>query len=258
MGSSPRIAVLLPVFNRTKDLTASLASLRDQGAAHTVVIVDDGSQPPVVLPSSTSHDVALLRTDANRGITSALNLGLEYIYRHKFEYVARLDAGDRMLPGRLDAQLEFLERHREHVIVGGNVRFAIGDREIRPFRLPTTDSAIRRRFHLRTAMFHPAVMMRTAALQQAGGYSTEHPHAEDYDLFMRLLRCGGRAANLEQDVIVYAISESSISSLHRRAQELTILRILWREFDYLLWESYVGLARRTLLTLFPELPVRGP
>lgn len=121
-----RVAVLLPVYNDQHGLDRSLDSLRHDGAAFDVVVVDDGSEPPVRVPGDgrdLPFAVTLLRLPQNRGITGALNAGLACIEAAGHAYVARLDAGDLSLPGRLAAQTAFLDRHPEHAVVGTQTEY---------------------------------------------------------------------------------------------------------------------------------------
>src|SRR5690348_12197981 len=94
-----RIAVLIPVFNERGRLRDSLESLRAQGVPFTVVLVDDGSTPPLHVKSEAyDFPIVVLRLERNSGIEAALNAGLEYIESRGFELVARLDVADRCAP----------------------------------------------------------------------------------------------------------------------------------------------------------------
>ena len=107
---SRTIAVLIPVFNDDGQLDATLRSIDEPGVPVVVVIVDDGSDNPVVVRHALRHEVVVLRHDVNRGIAHALNTGLAYIVDRGIPYVARIDNGDRCAPGRLARQHDFLER----------------------------------------------------------------------------------------------------------------------------------------------------
>ena len=65
---SRSIAVLIPVFNDDGQLDATLRSIDDQRGPVVVVIVDDGSDTPVVVRHESRHEIVVLRHDVNRGI----------------------------------------------------------------------------------------------------------------------------------------------------------------------------------------------
>src|SRR5438067_1848511 len=116
-----RIAVLIPVYNEPGCMAATLRSLCGQGVPFTLVLVDDGSTPPLTFdPEPLDYPVVLLRMPKNGGIEAALNAGLEYVAEAGFELVARVDAGDRCAPTRLRRQLAFLDAHPEVQLVGSD------------------------------------------------------------------------------------------------------------------------------------------
>src|SRR4029453_17061891 len=95
---SRSIAVLIPVFNDDGQLDATLRSIDDPRVPVVVVIVDDGSETPVVVRHPSHQEIVVLRHDVNRGIENALNTGLAYIVQRGIPYVARLANGDRAGP----------------------------------------------------------------------------------------------------------------------------------------------------------------
>lgn len=78
--SSMSASIIIPVYNRTEDLLNLLAQLRRQHLQNfEIVIVDDGSWPPVsesVAISEYSFPVVLLRHPAQKGIAAARNTGI--------------------------------------------------------------------------------------------------------------------------------------------------------------------------------------
>jgi glycosyltransferase involved in cell wall biosynthesis len=157
-----RLALLVPVFNEQRGLERSLDSLRREVAQFEVMVVDDGSVPPISIPDTLPYRVTLIRLADNRGISAALNAGLERIINEGFEYVGRLDAGDISLPGRFAAQIAFLDRNPEHAVVGTQAEVVDEEgRHLYMFRPPTDHEHLTRQLHYRNPMCHPSVMIRT-------------------------------------------------------------------------------------------------
>jgi mycofactocin glycosyltransferase len=73
-------SVLIPTYNRQDHLDRALAALADQyepDAPFDVIVVDDGSDPPIrVDETGLPFDVHLVRLDQNRGRAGARNAGL--------------------------------------------------------------------------------------------------------------------------------------------------------------------------------------
>lgn len=73
------LALVIPVHNDQANLDRLLAQAAGFGIFDEVVVVDDGSDLPVVLPSERPEAVTLLRIEKARGAGAARNLGLEHI-----------------------------------------------------------------------------------------------------------------------------------------------------------------------------------
>jgi glycosyltransferase involved in cell wall biosynthesis len=252
-----KIALLIPVYNDREGLRRTLEGLPRE-VPLDVVVVDDGSDPPLSFPEvPPPHRAFLVRLERNRGIVGALNEGLRFILERGYPYVARLDAGDVALPGRFSAQLRFLEEHPDHALVGGQVRFVdMEGRETHHEAFPTEDGAIRRAMRGRNVFIHPAVMIRAQALREAGPYREGYSAGEDYEIFFRLMR-RYRVANLGEEVVVCQVNPKGISRQRRRAQLLSRLRVQLENFDPRLKESWLGVAKTLALLLTPWSVVQG-
>lgn len=246
-AARPRVAVLIPVHNDPAGLARSLAALAEDGSRFDVVVVDDGSTPPLGRPEDLPFAVDLLRLEPNRGITGALNAGLAHIAAAgRYDYVARLDAGDLGRPGRLAAQAAFLDAHPDHAVVGSWAEWI--DLEGRPlfvFRPPTSDAGLRRFQRYRVGLVHPAVMFRLAALEQAGFYDPRFNGAEEYELFLRLARAH-KLANVAEVYLQVETHPRSLSS-HRFRQGIVRLRVQARHFAPRDPHAWLGIARNLLL-----------
>lgn len=247
------IAVLIPVHNNINGLIESLSSIDEENVNYDVVVVDDGSEPIVNLSAQLTrrHRVQLLRLEKNQGIEAALNVGLTYIMKQRYRYVARLDAGDLCIENRLKKQRLFLEEHPESMLVGGNVRYLTQDREkLFDFIPPTTHAEIRRAMHFNSAFCHPAVMFRSDVFNIVGMYTDKYPAAEDYALFFKIAR-RMRVDNLDEFVLYKIDDIDSISNRRRRRQLLSRLQIQWKFFDFFEFASYLGFLQTLLLMVTP-------
>lgn len=209
----PSVSVLVPVYNGGAFFRAAIQSVLDQSFRDfECLILDDGS-------TDGSGDIAdeLARVDSrvrvihreNRGLVATLN---ELVDAARGEFVARMDADDLCLPTRFAMQVEFLRRHPEVVCVGSSHWLVDEqDRRIAAIKPPTDDAAIEQSaLQGHTPICHPAAMIRTAALRQAGGYRLDYYPTEDLDLWLRLGELGA-LANLPEPLICYRMHSGSIS-----------------------------------------------
>lgn len=156
------------------------------------------------------------------GIVPALNLGLA-VATH--EYIARMDADDISLSGRLQRQADFLDRHKEIGVVGTQAQIICqhGTR-LRKTHLPSRLRSHRMK-PLSPKVIHPSVMFRKTVIELAGGYRANYPHAEDHDLWTRVLEKSD-IANLRRPYLSYRTHQSQISALNIQSQASETLAVI--------------------------------
>lgn len=244
------VAVLLPAYNGQADVERTLASF-DEAAPVRVLIVDDGSTPPIVAPSLPNAIVEVLRLPQNAGIERALQAGIEALAARGCRYAARIDAGDLAAPGRLARQRAYLEAHPN--VAGVGMWTQVVTREGRPLfmlRPPEQPEAVRRQRFFRTCLVHPAMMLRVDAVREVGNYRVAYRAAEDLDLFVRLMQRYD-CANLPELGLYYEANEGGISATRRRRQIVSTLRLLWRHLDAGNIYDWLGLGKNLLHLVTP-------
>jgi GT2 family glycosyltransferase len=216
----------MPVRNGAELVEQAARSILEQTFADLeLIVVDDGSEDetPGIIRRLQEQDgrVVLVSGDSD-GIAAALNGGAAVA---RGRYLARMDADDLSLPRRLELQVEFLERTPEVGLVGGQliITSITGSRSSAVF-YPTSDAAIREMAGNASPFAHPAVTMRRELFDACGGYRATCPHAEDYDLWVRMLdRC--RGANLRVPVLIYRVHSGQTIFRSWREQCLSTLAV---------------------------------
>jgi glycosyltransferase involved in cell wall biosynthesis len=232
----------------------TMASLLAQTEPADIMIVDDGSQPPIEKPASSGAvDITLLRLEKNQGITGALNHGLASI-GERYEYVARMDCGDLCAPARIGLQQKYMDAHPDIDLLGALAD--IVDEDGAHLFVEGTGSGaynIRRKLYDNSAFKHPTFFFRTQALRRLATYSADYPHAEDYEILYRFAT-RGQVACLDDVLVVYEKTDAGLSNSNRRAQLKSRLAIQLKYFEPLKAVAYIGVLR-TLATL--TVPARG-
>ncbi|HYK05803.1 MAG TPA: glycosyltransferase family 2 protein [Thermoanaerobaculia bacterium] len=187
-----KVSVVMPVHNGARFLEESLASIVGD-AFDELVIVDDGSTDatPALLGAWAAREprIVIVTLERNRGLAHALNRGLETA---RGEYVARHDADEVYVRGRIAAQVEMLDRERDVVLV--STWFDIIDEQgrrtgtYRPSYSPEEIDYLLNFYNVLGG--HAQVMFRREAALRAGRYAEEFSTVEDYDLWRRLRRLG--------------------------------------------------------------------
>lgn len=244
------VAVLMPAYNGQADVDMTLASFSETAPVH-VLIVDDGSTPPIVAPLIANMTIEVLRMAQNGGIERALQTGIDTLAQRGFRYAARIDAGDRSVPQRLAKQRVFMELHPR--VAGLGMWTQVVTRAGKPLFMltpPPEPKAIRRMRFFRLCLAHPSMMLRIAAVREVGNYRAEYSAAEDLDLFVRLMQRYD-CANLPELGLYYELNEGGISATKRRRQVSSTLRLLLRYFNPVNPYDWLGLAKNLLHLVTP-------
>lgn len=247
-----RTAFLMPAYNPTReDLARTVDSLLAQSERADIVIVDDGSRTPVRETLAPRADVVVLRLDRNQGITGALNHGLEYIVNNGYEFVARMDCGDICLRDRIEKQQAYMDAHPDIDLLGAFADI-VDEHGDHLFFEGTSGgrAAIGRKLRDNAAFKHPTFFFRTSSIRKLGGYSTDYPHAEDYEFMRRIHRDGGIDC-LDDVLVVYEKNSGSISSKNRGAQLRSRLRVQLKYLEPMRLSAYAGMARTIVTLLVP-------
>lgn len=244
------VAVLMPAYNGQADVDLTLASFSESALVH-VLIVDDGSTPPIVAPTIPNMRIDVLRLPQNGGIERALQTGIDALAQRGFRYAARIDAGDRSVPQRLARQRVFMELHPQ--VAGLGMWTQVVTREGKPLFMltpPAEPNEIRRLRFFRSCLAHPSMMLRIDAVRAVGNYRAAYPSAEDLDLFVRLMERYD-CANLPELGLYYELNEGGISATKRRRQVGSTLRLQLRYFNAANLYDWLGLAKNLLHFVTP-------
>lgn len=220
MGAqTPAISVLLPVHNGERFVGEAVDSvLRQTFKDFELIVIDDGSEDGTaeVLAGFDDPRLRVHSLPENRGIVAALNFGFEL---SRGDLIARQDADDRSYPLRLEAALAALRLDPELVVLG--TACDVEDQEgcfLHTHSPPLEDAVIRWRMLFQNSFVHSSVVFRRRAVEDLETlYDPEHLHAEDYDLWCRLLR-QGKGGNLAEPLLAVRHHQGQVSVRAAEAQ----------------------------------------
>lgn len=249
---NPRVAVLMCAYNAERTLQQAVDSLYQNAVEFEVLIVDDGSQIPVLSYLQPRDNVSVHRLPFNVGLVAALNAGLDLLSQKNVEYIARMDADDLSGPHRLDMQAAHMEREPDTQLLGGWARFVdeVTLEPIGAFRPAAGGAELRKALALNTAVLHPTWFVRRQAILNFR-YRDKYPTAEDYDFLMRFSRAH-KIENIPDFILDYRVSSQGISVKKRRKQLFDRIKIQIEYFDFFFIWNYIGVLRTIALILTPS------
>ncbi len=229
-----RVTVVVLTYNRSEELCRSLARLEALPEHPAIIVVDNGSTDSTAERITVRFpDVKLVRAERNWG-AAGRNLGVEQVHT---PYVAFSDDDTWWAPGSLHMAADLLDRHPRIAVL--NARIVVGP-EARP------DPACTAMAHsplecvpgvgpMLTGFMAGAIVMRTRAFLQAGGYwPAFFIGAEETLLAMDILNAGGRIVYCPALTVHHWPSSARDSSLRRK---LTARNAIWT--------AWLRLPRRT-------------
>jgi glycosyltransferase involved in cell wall biosynthesis len=199
------VSVLLPYRNAAHTLGEALQSiLAERDLCLEVIAADDGStdEGPAHVARLAAHDARIVPI-ATGGIGIAATLSAAAAVA-RGDLLARMDADDISVGGRLALQAKALRRDPELAVVGARVEAfsaaPLGEgmlRYVSWLNSIITPEDHAREIFVESPLCHPSVMLRRSVFDAVGGFR-ETCWAEDYDLWLRLHAAGLRMAKIPE------------------------------------------------------------
>lgn len=177
-----RVDVVIPVRDGGRLLRRAVDSvLSQEGVDVHVVVVDDDSRDGA--PQRLRPDPRLtVVPNRGRGIADALETGFA---TGTAPYVARQDADDVSLPGRLHREVAHLEANPGIGLVSTGFEVLVGRRTIAVMS-PGPAGMLQR-----NPLCAGSVVVRRQVHERAGGYRREFVLSSDYDMWLRCAEMSG-------------------------------------------------------------------
>jgi glycosyltransferase involved in cell wall biosynthesis len=198
------VGVIVPVHGWSPYLAETLDGILGESPG-VVVVVDDGSDPPVELDPEQAPACRMVRLDRGRGLAGARAAGLAAL---DCQLVALCDSDDVWEPGSLGLRVAALGEaaacFARSVIVGPDGR-PTGERWDVPDRLELPE------LYERNPLCVSGVVLRRDAVVAAGGLECDLRLCADWDLWLRLLGRGERLVYEPRAVVRYRRRAGALS-----------------------------------------------
>ena len=195
------VSVVMPVRDAGEFLDRAVESILCQTLRDLeLILINDHSTDTAVSELDNSDPRLKIFNSKGHGLVNACNTGFAH---SQGKFIARMDADDISLSGRLECQLNYLYRHAdvdiagscveifsEQGIKGGLKRYQAWLNSVRE------PEQVRNQIFVESPLPNPGVMFRRVALEQLRGYRI-NDWPEDYDMFLRADAAGMRMGKPE-------------------------------------------------------------
>ena len=218
------VSIVLPYRDAEDTLDECIHSIHAQELKDWELLAvndnsSDGSQRLISRFAAKDNRIKPIQS-AEEGLVSALNLGVKH---SSSSLIARMDADDRMLPGRLSSQVDYMDSNPGTGLVSCKVEhyspLANDTRGYAKYVQWTNEQLSHEQISLNrfveSPLAHPSVLFRKKLFDQYGGYEDgEYP--EDYELWLRFLSAGVQMNKLDQVLLQWRDHPSRLSRQSER------------------------------------------
>lgn len=205
-----KVSVIVPCFNHEKFIEECILSVINQHYQNIeLIVVDDGSKdssPAILAKLSEKYGFKLILKN-NEGVCATFNKGLSIATG---DYITFIASDDYMPLYRVSEQVAALESMPEADVIAAGVKIVdenshvIGSKAPRGNGLVTFDQLLKRNM-----VFAPTAIFRKDVFKTYGFYP-ENYLFEDYYMWLRITKAGGKIFNIDKVWAFYRINRTNL------------------------------------------------
>lgn len=223
------VSIIIPTYNRAKDLDRALQSVIGQTYPHwECIVVDNHStdDTDLIVRAFGDSRIKLFKVHNHGVIAISRNEGIR---RADGKYLAFLDSDDWWRPLKIAASLNYLEQgidvvyHDLYRVSKSNQRFFWRKVSARDLSTPVFDDLLKNG----NALNNSSVMVRREVLSRINGL-TEDPcfvGAEDYHAWLDISKCTEKFKRIPQTLGYYWVGGGNATSPERTIKHLDALEV---------------------------------
>lgn len=207
-------SVVIPVYNKEKEIKSTLESVLNQTFADfEVILVDDGSTDNSVAIVRSCEDVRIkLVMQENQGVSAARNTGIR---NASAQYIALLDADDRWKTNYLEEQYKLIQKYPVCNVFAVNYYYlySFGNlvlNRVNHLNMHGEDGILDDYFYIGATSQPPiwtsAVVIRKKALEQINGFPVGIKSGEDLLTWAKLAYYN-KIAYSKKSLAIYVLRE---------------------------------------------------
>ena len=209
-GLDDLVSVITPAYKAAAVIEQAISSVQAQSHTSWELLIAEDCGPDhtreiVRRYSAADPRIRLIEPERNGGPAEARNHALAYA---KGRWIAFLDSDDHWLPDKLLRQIAFHRRHPDAVISFTGFRRISADGSQTGDYIPVPAVMNYRQLLGNTAIATSTVVVNR---RLSGEFRMKKTYYDDFACWLALLKDGGRAVGLNEDLMRYRVMEASVS-----------------------------------------------
>lgn len=251
----PLVSIVIPAYNAERTVAETIRSaIAQTWLRKEIIVVDDGSTDRTAEIAARFAPKVMLVSTANRGLSAAVNLGVQYSHGH---YLQELDADDLLVPDKIERQLSALRPgdSKRVLLCSQLARFYYRTRNAR-----FENNALCRdlspvewfltKMNENLYMQNATWLVSRELVEAAGPWDTRLSYDQDGEYFARVISCSAGTRIVPGTGVFYRASgPHSISYIgnsdHKKASLLLSMQL---QIKYLLTLENSARARRACIS----------
>ena len=203
------VSIITPAYRAEDYISQTVSSVRSQSYSDWEMLIVDDCSPDrtyevVEAFSRMDSRIRLMRQSQNSGPSAARSRALG---EAKGRWIAFLDSDDLWLPSKLELQLDFHQKSGA-VLTFTEFRRMSADGKRIGSKISVPESLTYRQLLGNTAIATSTVIVDS---KLSGRFQMQQTYYDDFACWLELLRAGGEACGLREDLMRYRVVNRSVS-----------------------------------------------
>jgi hypothetical protein len=231
------VAIIIPAYNASRTLAATIDSTIGQAKVSDIIVVDDGSLDNTLSVARQFEPRVRVLTGPNRGASAARNRGISATTAR---WLLFLDADDILEPSTVAQRLLVAKRSNADIVIcdwremidDGGENVSLGGKRVVDWAFLLEDPEVATAVSVWATT--AAILYRRDLVERIGGFRADLPIIQDARFLFDATRNGARFAHAQHVGARYRILPTSLSRRDPARFWLDVLRngeqieVLWR------------------------------